>query len=341
MLTQVELNHTETDLPAGFTARPATLADVEAVVALFNACARALGGADENTVAEWDTEWRAPGFNPSTDTRLVLAPDGQVAGCVLLWLPRPYAQIEQWGRVHPAHAGRGLGTYLFAWAEARARQAAEQAPAGARVTLTTWLWAADSAAKALLADQGCAAVRHNLRMLITLNDDAPPPAPQVPAGITLRTFVPGQDDVATYRAIRESFRDAWDYVEVPFEDGLARWRHRWQNSLDFDPSLRFLAVAGDEVIGTAFCQRQVTEDSELAWIFTVGVRRPWRRQGVALALLQACFAALYARGRRKIALGVDADSPTGATRLYERAGMRRVPEKTYEIWEKELRCPPS
>jgi ribosomal protein S18 acetylase RimI-like enzyme len=126
-------------------------------------------------------------------------------------------------------------------------------------------------------------------------------------------------------------------VEAPFEEGLARWRHHWQNRPHFDPSLRFLALTGDEVIGTAFGQLRVPEDPELAWIFTVGVRREWRRRGIAQALLQACFGALHARGLREVALGVDADSPTGATRVYERVGMRRVPEKTYEVWEKEIR----
>jgi hypothetical protein len=37
----------------------------------------------------------------------------------------------------------------------------------------------------------------------------------------------------------------------------------------------------------------------------------------------------------RIGLGVDADSLTGATRLYEKAGMRV--ERRYELWEKELR----
>lgn len=334
-MATLELTETDIRLPAGYTARAARLEDVAAVVAMFNASSRALTGDDEHTVADWSTEWQAPGFDPATDTRLVWAPDGTVAGAVMLWLAAPHTQLEQWGRVHPGHTGRGLGTHLFTWAEARARQAAELAPAGARATLVTWLPTRDGAAKALLADQGCAVVRHNLRMLIEFGEAAPP-APRAPAGITLRTFVPGQDDVATYHAIRESFHDAWGYVESPFEEGLARWRHRWQNSPDFDASLRFLALAGDEVIGTAFSQLSVPEDPALAWISTVGVRREWRRQGVALALLQACFAALHARGQRKAALGVDATSPTGATRLYERAGMHRVPEKTYEIWEKTL-----
>jgi ribosomal protein S18 acetylase RimI-like enzyme len=51
------------------------------------------------------------------------------------------------------------------------------------------------------------------------------------------------------------------------------------------------------------------------------VRKPWRRRGLGLALLQHAFTEFWRRGERTVALGVDAENPTGATRLYERAGM--------------------
>ena len=51
------------------------------------------------------------------------------------------------------------------------------------------------------------------------------------------------------------------------------------------------------------------------------MRRPWRRQGLGEALLLHSFRAFRERGFTRGTLGVDASSPTGATRLYERAGM--------------------
>jgi ribosomal protein S18 acetylase RimI-like enzyme len=57
---------------------------------------------------------------------------------------------------------------------------------------------------------------------------------------------------------------------------------------------------------------------------TLGVRREWRRQGLGAALLQRAFVALYDRGLSTIGLGVDAENPTGALGLYERAGMRKL-----------------
>ena len=68
---------------------------------------------------------------------------------------------------------------------------------------------------------------------------------------------------------------------------------------------------------------------------SLGVRRPWRKRGLGLALLQHSFGEFYRRGIRVINLGVDAGSPTGATRLYKKAGMRVAAE--YVAYEKELR----
>jgi ribosomal protein S18 acetylase RimI-like enzyme len=73
----------------------------------------------------------------------------------------------------------------------------------------------------------------------------------------------------------------------------------------------------------------------MGWVRNLGVRRGWRGRGLARALLQHAFGAFYARGCTTIGLGVDAQSPTGATRLYQRAGMRVTEE--YETYEKMLR----
>jgi ribosomal protein S18 acetylase RimI-like enzyme len=79
----------------------------------------------------------------------------------------------------------------------------------------------------------------------------------------------------------------------------------------------------------------MSEDPEMAWVYVVGVRPAWRRRGIALALLQHSFAALYEAGKRKASLEVDAENPTGATRLYERAGMHVA--RRQDTFEKELR----
>ncbi|MCX6049182.1 MAG: GNAT family N-acetyltransferase, partial [Chloroflexi bacterium] len=73
----------------------------------------------------------------------------------------------------------------------------------------------------------------------------------------------------------------------------------------------------------------------MAWVSDLGVRRPWRRQGLALALLHHAFGEFYRRGIKKVGLGVDASSLTGATKLYEKAGMSVF--RQHDSYEKELR----
>jgi mycothiol synthase len=332
-----ELNATAAPLPEGYTARPATQADVAAVVAMLNAGTQALLGRDEHSVNEWAVEWRGLGNGLAENTRLVLAPNGETVGYMGLWDRAPHTRPEQFGGVAPAHTGRGLGTHLAQWAELRARQLMAAAAPSAGVTLQAWINGLDRPAAKLLADNGYAWQRSYIRMVIDL-EAVPPAAPEWPEGIGVRNFVPGQDDRATLKAINGAFQDSRGYIERPFEEHLADWSARTLNNPEFDPSLWFLATAGEEVIGTVFTRLHTPEDPEAAWLFTLGVTRPWRKRGVAQALLLHAFGEMRRRGRRRVILGVDSGSPTNAVHLYEKAGMQRVPKGTEEVWEKELRA---
>jgi ribosomal protein S18 acetylase RimI-like enzyme len=89
----------------------------------------------------------------------------------------------------------------------------------------------------------------------------------------------------------------------------------------YDPSLWFLAVNGDNIAGIALCLSEARGRPELGWVSVLGVRPAWRGQGLGLALLKHAFAEFHRRGKRTVGLAVDSESLTGATRLYERAGM--------------------
>lgn len=73
----------------------------------------------------------------------------------------------------------------------------------------------------------------------------------------------------------------------------------------------------------------------IGYVGTLGVRRARRKRGLGEALLLHSFNEFYKRGTRTIGLGVDAENPTGATRLYKKVGMHVASE--YVIYEKELR----
>ena len=337
MTTQTYANVAAVKLPDGYSARPPVLDDVTAVVAMLNRDSQALLGVNYHAVDDWAADWRSPSFQLAANARLVLAPDGAPAAYAHLWDAAPHVQIEQFGCVDPAHTRRGLGSYLLAWLAPRARELMRLAPPAARLSVTAWVNSLDTATQQLVGAQGYQHVRSNWRMIIDLDSPAALVAPAWPAGVGVRSYVPGQDERAALTVIRSAFQDHWGYIERPFEDDLAHWTQRWNNDPHFDPSLWQLAVAGDEVIGTALCRLAIPEDPEMGFIFSLGVLRSWRRQGIASALLRQCFEVLRQRGQRRAGLGVDAGSLTNAVRLYENAGMRADPQQTYQIWEKELR----
>ncbi len=322
-------------LPEGYTLRPGRMDDLEAAVALFNACSMELIGAEDEKVEDVSNQWQMPGFDLERDARVVLAPHGQIVGWVEVWDPAPHVHLYSWGRVHPDHTRRGIGSCLLRWAEKRAHQSIPKAPEGARVALFNSSISTDSAAQACFRQAGLKLVRHYWRMVIEMADDRPPPAPRWPPGITVCTLRVSRDERAVIQAVREAFKDHWGYEERPFEEEFAQWSHLMDNDEDFDPSLWFLAMDGNEIAGVSLCWPKITEDPGMGWVGTLGVRRPWRRKGLGLALLHHSFGELYRRGQRKVGLGVDAESLTGATHLYEKAGMHVA--RQYSSYEKELR----
>jgi ribosomal protein S18 acetylase RimI-like enzyme len=156
---------------------------------------------------------------------------------------------------------------------------------------------------------------------------APPDRPVWPAGITVRTMRPDYDDRVVHATIEEAFADHWGHVPRSFED----WEQVVLHSDGFNPALTFMAFAGNEVAGVV-----VNRYRDIAWVWQLAVRRAWRKRGLGLALLLHSFNEFYQRGDRAVGLGVDSQSQTGATRLYEKAGMRVT--KRYDTYEKVLRA---
>lgn len=320
------------ELPAGFTVRPVTREDVSTAVALINACYRAEVGTDALEEAEMLNEWGTPGFDLDADARAVIAPDGSMAAYGEFWnITEPRVRPHLFARVLPQHCGKGIGTYLLRWGEARARSYIPEIPSDARMALRAGAFHTSDAALTLFANEGFTHVRTFYRMRIDM--DAAPPEPVWPDGIRVRT-VRGDDEAdlrAAYEADDEAFRDHWGHLPIGFE----KWLHWITNDPDFDPTLYFLAMDGNTIAATCFCRPKVAEDLSMAWVDDLGVRRPWRRRGLGQALLLHAFGEFWRRGQRKVGLGVDATSLTNATRLYEKVGMRIY--RDTRVYEKELR----
>ena len=319
-----------------YTFRPAVWEDLEGISDLINAWSRHYLGFNEFKIEDQKREWETPRFRLAESTRVAVAPDGQIVGYYEIWdLNDPPVRVNLWGRIHPDHEGRGISTRLMQWGIQRASRALDVAPAEARVGMGIETLSMQSAAQQLFENHGFKLVRHYLRMTIEM--DSPPGAAEWPEGITVRSMVRGQDERRIIQAFRESFRDHWGYVDTPFDDTYERWMNYIDGNPDFDPELWFIAEENGVIAGISLCWEKSFGDPDLGWVGTLGVLRPWRRRGLGLALLRHSFLKLYERGQRKVGLGVDAQSLTGATRLYEKAGMHSDIKHQMSLFELELR----
>ena len=312
-------------LPANMVVRVPREEELAAICEMLNVCDMADCGIPDSPPDQLRSHWLDEKFHPETDARIVVAPDGRIVGYTMVERVKN-VHVRFDARVHPDYRGQGIGSHLLAFAEKRAQDFVPLAPPEARVALRTWCHSKNASGKRLLDTSGFTCYRHTWAMSIDL--PTAPPQPEWPADITLRPFVPERDARAVFEAVEEAFGDHWGHLPNAFEDWNQRHIVRREA---FDPSLWFVAMHGDQVAGASLCSYYLDAGS----VDTLGVRRPWRRLGLGLALLHHSFGEYYRRGAHKVTLSVDAQSLTGATRLYERAGMYiTISDESYE---KELR----
>ncbi len=322
-------------LPAGFQLRHPNLNDLQAVTDLIVATDMATRGESDFAAEDLLSGWKAPNFDLNRDAWVVTLSNGQVAShsnpgeLVVayeeLWNQKDHARLHGDGYVHPQYRTRGIGTFLLRTLEVHARQQISLAPAEIQVSVRNGVDGADPSGRELHENEGYTPIRYFWRMRIEMN--TMPDAPQLPAGISLRAFDPSQDEGAIFNALEEAFSDHWGHIPWEFD----WWRQRNIERPDFDPGLWFLAQQGEQIAGGVLGKFR----QDIGWVGTLGVRRAWRRKGIGLALLQQTFVEFFRRGMKAVELSVDAQNPTGATALYERAGMHRAHE--YVVYEKVLR----
>lgn len=232
--------------------------------------------------------------------------------------------------VRPEWRRKGIGRALLQWNERRLRLIAAGHPQDGAHLLESFAENDVPGAVALLTSEGYEPARYAYRMVRPDLENIP--ELPLPAGLEVRPALPEH-----YAAIRaaslEAFRDHWGFSEEnesPIEE--------WLESPNFDPSLWRVAWEGEEVAGMVlnFIDRAENEKNGLrrGWTEGICVRRPWRRRGLARALIALSLQALKERGMAEAALGVDAQNLSGALRLYEAMGYEVVKRST--MFRKEM-----
>lgn len=298
-------------LPPGFVTRPATLQDAEAIAALNVEIELALLGVSESAAVDVLEFWQDRDVNLESDTLAVTAPTGEFVGYTSVARTRRGIMLDANTAIRLSYQQQPISAYLLQFAEEHARTLLDTYPETPR-TFYTWSFTRDMSH--LLTQAGFEVESSDYRMRILFEE--PPMASRPIEGVTIRPFIPGQEERAIYHVVAEAFPDIDGEPYRPYADW---YEGMFEKNSSADPSMFYVAITDGEVVGVTLCRIYPQEHN--GHVSQVGVRRPWRKRGIALALLSTAFNEYYRRGVREVLLDMDSTNQTGAWNLYHRAGM--------------------
>jgi mycothiol synthase len=224
--------------------------------------------------------------------------------------PRIYRHII---RVVEAGSKLGIEELLLSFAEARLRKLARRHSPGLEKIFVTGVPNSTPSQIEMLERHGYEPERYFFEMLRDLS--LPIQEYVLPQGIEVRPVEPAHYS-KIFAAQNEGFQDHWGYV--PLSEAGIQW---YKESPQFQPWLWKIAWEGHEVIGMV--QNFIDEaqnqrfSRKRGYTEEICVRRPWRRKGIARALISQSLKELRKRGMAQAALGVDTENLSGALGLYQ------------------------
>jgi GNAT superfamily N-acetyltransferase len=272
--------------------------------------------------------------DPAQDMVLVEV-KGETIGYGRVW----WQQIENGPRTYthfafllPAWRGKGIRRAMLRHNEARLTEIAARHTSDAPKAFEAWAAKTEEDWTEILKSEGYEPVRYGFAMVRPIDREIPDHP--LPDGLEVRDIQPGDYD-KIWSAAREAFRDHWGFSEAEWADTHFE---AWQQDPTFTPQLWQVAWDGDEVAGMILNFINEAENKEYdrkrGYTETICVRRPWRRRGLARALIARSLKMHKALGMTETALGVDAQNPNGALHLYESMGYEVV--KQFVTYRKPL-----
>lgn len=316
--------------PVGYEARVGGEINVSEMTELIVTAETAIDGSSPVTESFVGMILDTPGADTEGILTLREAGSGTLVGAALHQDPGPHIESVTNGWVHPDHMGLGIGSGIVEWGLARARSRLELAPAGVRVTNRCQASDADTAAAEVFESFGYHTDRREIQMELVL--DGRTPETPLPQGVAVRTMSGADDLPIVARVLAEAFRDHYGWTESSWEQTLRRWEN-FRAMDEWDDALVYVAETGGDAVGALVGIRSHGANTDTGFIGSLGVVRSWRGRGLARALLTRAFDEYRHRGMRAVALDVDAESLTGATRLYRGVGMEPVRSETAYLIE--------
>jgi ribosomal protein S18 acetylase RimI-like enzyme len=220
----------------------------------------------------------------------------------------------------PEWRGKGVGTAMAKWLIARIGEIAGEHPADGPKFLQGWSSDRQPWQTNLLEKMGMEVIRYGYEMNRPCSE--PIEVLSLPEGIEVQPITP-ELMRAVFDAENEAFRDHWGYIE-PTETSYQGWLN-WPMT---KPDLWKVAFDGDEIVGMVRNYINHDENDEYnrkrGYTENISVRRPWRRKGVARALLTQSIQMFIEMGMDETCLGVDTKNPNGALALYSDVGYKKI-----------------
>jgi len=260
--------------------------------------------------------------DPQTDM-LFAEVGGQVIAYGRIWwddLLDGIRLYHPFGYLHPDWRGKGIGTTMWEAGERRALEIAAGHPKEMPKFLQVEAFESEKGLVTLLESRGYQPVRYETYMVRDLS--GPFPEAPMPPGLEVRPVKP-EHLRHIFDASNEAFRDHWGSRDVSEEGYKAE-----MESPVFHPELWKVAWAGDQMASVIhnFVDEKENVEYQRKRGYTEGIctRRPWRKLGLAHSLLVQSMQMFKEMGMTETALSTDSQNLSGAVRLYESVGYRKV-----------------
>jgi mycothiol synthase len=235
------------------------------------------------------------------------------------------------GFMVPTWRRKGIGRAMFHQAERRIIEIAATHPNSGSRFFESDCADTEIGKETLFIHEGYKDIRHEFVMVRPDLENIPDL--RLPEGVEIRPVLPEHLQKIN-DASKEAFQDDWG-----FSPDLEHTVEQWVEDPNYDPTLWRVAWEGDQVVGMVlnFIDARANEEYHYkrGWTENICVRRPWRKKGIAKALIAASLHAIKERGMQEAALGVDTENISGALKLYESMGYR--PIKRFSIYRKPLK----
>jgi len=253
---------------------------------------------------------RSEGFDPARDV-LVAEVEGRIIGysSAMWWTETDGTWVYlTLGWVLPQWRGRGIGTAMLHWAQARLRDLAASHPTQGKAFLAANASETETDAAALLTNEGYRPAFCVIEL--GMDDLTGLRAAPLPRDFIIRPVV-SADLLALHRSMDQAYLGHAFSVSHPYEAWAAE-----------QTDLETWHVAWDAATGEIAGQVQVVQFKGRGEVAEVSVGAPYRGRGLGQALVSRALLALREQGIQEARIHTLAENPHQSWHLYEKVGFR-------------------